>query len=101
MNCFIFIKYKKFMPNFIIKDNQYKKLIETVMDLDIYNQSSTVDASNGNEDIQESIQGTIDNLNEILSLFKTGKKIPQQLRSEIFGNLDRIRKTYSKIKYRE
>ena len=89
------------MPNFIIKDNQYKKLVETVMDLDIYTQSSTVDASNGNEDIQESIQGTIDNLNEILSMFKTGKKIPQHLKSEIFVNLDKIRKLYSKIKYKE
>jgi hypothetical protein len=89
------------MPNFIIKDYQYKKLLETVMDLDIYNQSSTVDASNGNENIQDSIEGTIDNLNEILSLFKTGKKIPQELKNEVFGNLDRIRKTYSKIKYGE
>ena len=41
-------RYNKKMSKILIKESDLIKLIETAMDLDIYNQPSTVDSDNGN-----------------------------------------------------
>jgi hypothetical protein len=40
-------------------------------------------------------------MEELISMIKTGKKVPTPVRSEIHGVLDTIDKIYNKIKYDE
>jgi hypothetical protein len=43
----------------------------------------------------------VEKMEELISMIKTGKKVPTQVRSEIHGVLDTIDKIYNKIKYDE
>jgi predicted SnoaL-like aldol condensation-catalyzing enzyme len=73
----------------IISESQYKKLVETgsnsaAMDLDIYVQPS---------------EEVIDKLEELISMFKGGKKTKPQLKSKIYKGLDILNNAHSGIKY--
>lgn len=87
------------MKKIILKESELIKLIETAMDLDIYNQPTTVSANNGNLDTEETIEDIMSKLKELLFMLKSGKKITDQSKGEIFKNFDNINKTFSNIKY--
>ena len=94
------------MGKFIITEKQLKKILETTagsnsvaMDLDIYTQPMTHDTDNGNVEEEEAVGEIIDKLQELLSMFKTGKKISSNQRVKIFQNLDYINSNFEEIKY--
>lgn len=92
------------MSKVIITEKQYRMLLETgsnsaAMDLDIYSQPMQTDADNGNIDIVDATEDIIDNLEELVSMFKTGKKTSSELKNKLYKSLDDIKKTHSDIKY--
>jgi translation elongation factor P/translation initiation factor 5A len=94
------------MGKIIITESQFKKLYETgsnsaAMDLDIYTQINPVSTDNGNLDTEDSLDMMVEKMEELISMIKTGKQVPTQVRSEIHGVLDTIDKIYNKIKYDE
>lgn len=94
------------MAQILITEKQLRKLIETgsnsaAMDLDIYTSTYNQPSDNGNLDSQETIQNTIDSLNELLSMIKSGKKMTPQSKSDLARAFDFIKKGYSEIKFIE
>lgn len=88
----------------IINESQYKKIVEyapngVTMDLDIYTQQMQTDTDNGNLDIVGASEEIIDTLEELISMFKGGKKTRPELKSKIYKGLDNIKKGYTEIKY--
>jgi uncharacterized FlaG/YvyC family protein len=65
------------------------------MDLDIYTQSVHHETSAGNESIEESVKSIISKLNELNSMFKTGKKIPSDKKMEFYRILDELNNLFS------
>jgi hypothetical protein len=95
------------MGKIIITEKQLKKILETTagsnsvaMDLDIYTQPMNYDTDNGNLDEEEAVQDVIDKLQELLSMFKSGKKVNSDQRNKIFKNLDDINSNFENIKYK-
>jgi len=94
------------MRDIILTKSQLDILIEqgsnsVAMDLDIYTQPVQIDYNNGNGDIEESFEDSIDKLNELLSMFDVGKKISTEDENSIFKILDDINTTFEKIKYQD
>jgi len=94
------------MLKVIITENQYKKLVESgsnsvAMDLDIYTQPMQTDTDNGNIDMIDASEEVIDSLEELISMFKGGKKTRPELKNKIYQGLDDIKNAYSEIKYEE
>ena len=94
------------MLKVIITESQYKKLMETgsnsvAMDLDIYTQPMQTDTDNGNIDVIDASEEIIDGLEELISMFKGGKKTRPELKNKIYQGLDDIKNAYSEIKYEE
>ena len=87
------------MSEIIISEKQLAKLIETAMDLDIYVQPKSFDTSNGNEDVEGSLKEMISKMEEILMMFKNGKKVFPEEKSELFKNFDNFNSIYEKIKF--
>ena len=87
------------MKKIILRESELIKLIETAMDLDIYSQPTTVSPNNGNLDTEDTIEDIMSKLKELLSMLKSGKKITDQSKGEVFKNFDNINKTFSNIKY--
>jgi hypothetical protein len=88
----------------IISESQYKKLVETgsnsvAMDLDIYTQPMQTDTDNGNLDVIDASEEVIDSLEELISMFKGGKKTRPEVKNKIYKGLDDIKKAYTEIKY--
>lgn len=86
------------MPSIKITEGQLSKLLETAMDLDIYVQPIDYPSSNGNESVESTISDSIDKLKEILTLFKTGKKIFPENQIPIHKLFDAINKVYLDVK---
>ena len=106
MYCFIFINILKLMAKFILTETQLKKLQEqglnsVAMDLDIYTQPMQVDSSNGNEDVEQTVEEIMLKLQELLAMFKTGKKLHPELQGRLDKNLDDINNNFENIKYEE
>jgi hypothetical protein len=94
------------MLKVIITESQYKKLLErgsnsVAMDLDIYTQPMQTDTDNGNIDVIDASEEIIDSLEELISMFKGGKKTRPELKNKIYQGLDDIKNAYSEIKYEE
>jgi hypothetical protein len=94
------------MIKVIITESQYKKLVEyapngVAMDLDIYTQPMQTDTDNGNLDIVDASEEIINTLEELISMFKGGKKTRPELKGKIYKGLDNIKNAYSEIKYEE
>ncbi len=94
------------MLKVIITESQYKKLMETgsnsvAMDLDIYTQPMQTDTDNGNLDVIDASEEIIDSLEELISMFKGGKKTRPELKNKLYKGLDDIKGAYSEIKYEE
>jgi hypothetical protein len=94
------------MLKVIITESQYKKLMErgsnsVAMDLDIYTQPMQTDTDNGNIDVIDASEEIIDSLEELISMFKGGKKTRPELKNKIYKGLDDIKNAYSEIKYEE
>jgi hypothetical protein len=92
------------MLKVIITENQYKKLVESgsntvAMDLDIYTQPMRTDTDNGNLDVIDASEEVIDSLEELISMFKGGKKTRPEVKDLIYKGLDGIKKAHSEIKY--
>ena len=92
------------MLKVIITENQYKKLVESgtnsvAMDLDIYTQPMQTDTDNGNIDVIDASEEVIDSLEELISMFKGGKKTRPEVKDLIYKGLDGIKKAHSEIKY--
>jgi hypothetical protein len=92
------------MYKVIITESQYKKLLETgsnsvAMDLDIYSQPMQTDTDNGNLDVIDATEDIIDNLEELVAMFKSGKKTSPELKGKIYKTFDDIKKTHSNIKF--
>jgi hypothetical protein len=90
----------------IISESQYKKLVETgsnsvAMDLDIYTQPMQTDTDNGNLDVIDASEEVIDSLEELISMFKGGKKTRPEVKNKIYKGLDDIKKAYTEIKYQK
>lgn len=88
----------------IISESQYKKLIETgsnsvAMDLDRYTQPMQTDTDNGNLDVIDASEEVIDSLEELIFMFKGGKKTRPEVKDLIYKGLDGIKKAHSEIKY--
>jgi hypothetical protein len=88
----------------IISESQYKKLIETgsnsvAMDLDRYTQPMQIDTDNGNLDVIDASEEVINSLEELISMFKGGKKTRPEVKDLIYKVLDGIKKAHSEIKY--
>jgi len=88
----------------IISESQYKKLVEVgsnsvAMDLDIYTQPMQTDTDNGNLDVIEASEEVIDSLEELISMFKGGRKTRPELKNKIYKGLDDIKNAHSEIKY--
>jgi hypothetical protein len=94
------------MLKVIITESQYKKLMESgsnsvAMDLDIYTQPMQTDTDNGNIDVIEASEEIIDSLEELISMFKGGKKTRPEFKNKIYQGLDNIKSAHSEIKYEE
>jgi hypothetical protein len=94
------------MLKVIITESQYKKLMErgsnsVAMDLDIYTQPMQTDTDNGNIDVIDASEEIIDSLEELISMFKGGKKTRPELKNKIYRGLDDIKNAYSEIKYED
>jgi hypothetical protein len=94
------------MLKVIITESQYKKLLEkgsnsVAMDLDIYTQPMQTDTDNGNIDVIDASEEIIDSLEELISMFKGGKKTRPEFKNKIYQGLDNIKSAYSEIKYEE
>jgi hypothetical protein len=93
------------MHKVIITESQYKKLLEqggsnsVAMDLDIYTQPMQTDTDNGNLDVVDATEDIIDNLEELIAMFKTGKKTSQELKGKIYKALDDLNGAHDDIKY--
>jgi hypothetical protein len=94
------------MLKVIITESQYKKLLEigshtnsVAMDLDIYTQPMQTDTDNGNLDVIDASEEIIDSLEELISMFKGGKKTRPEFKNKIYQGLDNIKIAYSEIKY--
>lgn len=92
------------MGKIIISETQLKKLLETgsnsaAMDLDIYTQPVQYDTDNGNLEEEGAVKEIIDKLNELLSMFKSGKKVNSGQRNKIFQSLDNLNSNFEDIKY--
>jgi hypothetical protein len=93
------------MSKILITQSQYQRLLEqggsnsVAMDLDIYTQPMKTDTDNGNLDVIDATEDIIDNLEELVAMFKSGKKTSQQLKSKIYKAFDDINQTHSDIKY--
>ena len=92
------------MTKVIITESQYKRLFETgsnsvAMDLDIYTQPMQTDTDNGNLDVIDATEDIIDNLEELVAMFKTGKKTSEEVKSKLYKALDDLNDTHSDIKY--
>ena len=90
----------------IISESQYKKLVETgsnsvAMDLDIYTQPMQTDTDNGNLDVIDASEEVIDSLEELISMFKGGKKTRPEVKNKIYKGLDDIKKAHTEIKYKK
>ena len=88
----------------IISENQYKKLVEAgsnsvAMDLDIYTQPMQTDTDNGNLDVIDASEEVIDSLEELISMFKGGKKTKPEVKNLIYKGLDGIKNAHQEIKY--
>ena len=88
----------------IISESQYKKLVEAgsnsvAMDLNIYTQPMQTDTDNGNLDVIDASEEVIDSLEELISMFKGGKKTRPEVKNKIYKGLDDIKKAYTEIKY--
>lgn len=91
------------MNKILITEKQYKRLVETgsnsaAMDLDIYVQPVHYDTSNGNENLEDSLEEIMDKLKELNSLFKVGKKIKQDTKNKIFSVVDELNSIYDTTK---
>lgn len=94
------------MRKLIITESQYKRLFESgsnsvAMDLDIYTQPMQTDTNNGNLDIIDSTENIVDKLEELISMFKSGKKISTDFKGEIYKILDDLNLIYNEIKYED
>jgi hypothetical protein len=94
------------MLKVIITERQYKKLVETgsnsvAMDLDIYTQPMQTDTDNGNLDVIDASEEVIDSLEELISMFKGGKKTRPEIKNKIYQGLDNIKQAHSEIKYED
>jgi hypothetical protein len=89
------------MRKILLKESELINLIETAMDLDIYNQQSTIGPNNGNLDIEDTVDDIIDKLNELKYMLKSGKKIHSDLESRIYKAFDDINRTFLNIKYED
>jgi hypothetical protein len=94
------------MLKVIITESQYKKLMErgsnsVAMDLDIYTQPMQTDTDNGNIDVIDASEEIINSLEELISMFKGGKKTRPELKNKIYRGLDDIKNAYSEIKYED
>lgn len=89
------------MSSIIITEKQLVKLIETAMDLDIYVQPKNFSASNGNEDLENTLDESIQKLEELKSMFKTGKKISGETENYFNKILDDLNKLYENVKYQD
>jgi hypothetical protein len=69
------------------------------MDLDIYTQPMQTDTDNGNLDVIDASEEIIDSLEELISMFKGGKKTKPEIKNKIYKGLDDIKGAYSEIKY--
>ena len=88
----------------IISESQYKKLVETgsnsvAMDLNRYTQPMQTDTDNGNLDVIDASEEVIDSLEELISMFKGGKKTRPEVKDLIYKGLDGIKKAHTEIKY--
>lgn len=93
------------MGKIIISEKQLRKLLENgsnsvAMDLDIYTQPMVHDTDNGNLEEEGAVEEIISKLQELLSMFKTGKKVSSDQRVKIFKNLDNINSNFEDIKYK-
>ena len=91
------------MKRIVITEKQYNRLIETgsnsaAMDLDIYVQPVDYDTSNGNENLEDSIDDIIGKLKELNSLFKVGRKIEHNTKNQVFKVVDDLNSIYNKTK---
>lgn len=93
------------MSKILITQSQYQRLLEqggsnsVAMDLDIYTQPMETGTNNGNLDIIDATEDIIDNLEELISMFKGGKKTTPEVKNKIYKSLDDIKQTHSNIKY--
>lgn len=94
------------MRKIILTESQIKRLTEqggnaVAMDLDIYTQPTQIDTNNGNLDVEETIENIMLKLEEVLSMFKTGKKVHPELKNRFFAILDDINLNFENIKYED
>jgi hypothetical protein len=94
------------MSKIILTESQVKRLIEqggnfSAMDLDIYTQPTKIDTNNGNLDVEDTVENIISKLQEVLAMFKTGKKVHPELKDRFFEILDKINSNFENIKYED
>ena len=89
------------MRTIIITESQLVKLMETAMDLDIYVQPVDYSTSSGNDDLIDSIEDNISKLNELKQMFKTGKSISTESKSEFYKLTNKINKIYDQTKFQD
>lgn len=92
------------MYKVIITESQYKRLFETgsnsaAMDLDIYTQPMQIDTDNGNVDVVDATEDIIDNLEELVAMFKSGKKTSSETKNKLYKALDDLNGAHTEIKY--
>lgn len=94
------------MAKIVISESQLKRLTSLVetgannaaMDLDIYVQPVHHDTSHGSENAIDTMEDMISKLQELIYMLKSGKKVGEQLKSNIYKQFDDLNQTYSSIK---
>jgi len=88
----------------ILTESQFKLIVETgsnsaAMDLDIYVQPVDYDTSNGNDNLENSLDEISFKLKELTSMLDSGKKINFSVKNRIFQVVDELNQIYEIIKF--
>ncbi len=92
------------MRDIILTESQFKLIVETgsnsaAMDLDIYVQPVDYDTSNGNDNLENSLDEISFKLKELTSMLDSGKKINFSVKNRIFQVVDELNQIYEIIKF--
>lgn len=88
------------MSRIILKETELVKLLETAMDIYIYNKPVDYDTTNNDKSSINNLENIVEILKELIYMLESGKEIDYSLRGDLFSEFDRIKNIFDRIKYK-